>query len=168
MVNGSYNAERERLPEVNKINNSAMGGAVLWCPHDGTRLQYERININNYMCPHCFYEHPKPQRQESDPENATISTIDGWVDTGYFDMGTKTAKFRPVQGPRKDSITKVRQHPLMQTIDPEMRYFVEKAHGSMTITSSEVVANRTDGIIDASGENGRSGYKARARKKGLY
>jgi len=165
MVNtGSYRPERERLPEVNKIVNSAMGGAVLWCPHDGTRLQYERININNYICPHCFYELPKPKVDA--PENATISTIDGWVDTGYFDMGTKTAKFRAVQGPRKDAITKVRQHPLLHSLDPEMRGFVEKSHGSMTITGSEVVSNRTDGIIDM--EDYRMGYKSRRRKKPLY
>jgi DNA-directed RNA polymerase subunit RPC12/RpoP len=164
MVAGSYKPERERLPAVHRVVNSAMGGAEIWCPECGHRLQYERINFNNYICTHCWYELPKPTVQQV-PENATISTIDGWVDLGYRDVGTKTAKFRAVQGPRKDSITKARQFPLLHPLDPEMQSMVEKAHGSMTITGSEVTMDRSDNIIDASD---RSGYKAKQRRKLLY
>jgi DNA-directed RNA polymerase subunit RPC12/RpoP len=166
MVSSSYKPERERLPPVHRVVNTAMGGADIWCPECSHKLQYERINFNNYICTNCWYELPKPKHDPiNNPEIATISTIDGWTDTGYVDMGTKTAKFRPVQGPRKDAITKVKQHPLLHTLDPEMLGFVEKAHGSMTITGSNAVINRSDDIIDASD---RSGYKAKQRRKELY
>lgn len=166
--NGGYRPERERLPPVHRVANSAMGGAEIWCPECGHKLEYERINFNNYICTNCWWELPKPQSTGvggNNPDLATISTIDGWVDLGYTDAGTKTAKFRAVQGPRKDAITKVKQYPLLHPLDPEMRAMVEKSHGSMTITGSEVRMDRSDNIIDASD---RSGYKAKQRRKELY
>jgi ribosomal protein L37AE/L43A len=163
---GNYKPERERLPSINKIHNSSMGGAVIWCPKCRHKLIYERINFNNYICTHCWYELPKPGPQQV-PENATISTIDGWVDLGYTNTGTKTAKFRPVESSRKDEITKTRQFPLLHPLDPEIQAMVDKSNGAMTITGSEVIMNRSDDIIDRSNTN-RTSYKSRRRTRELY
>jgi len=150
-----------RAPPIVRLPNSALGGATLWCPNDGYRLIYERVNINNYLCPHCFYEYPKPTRQ-GDPDAATISTIDGWVDVGLVDSGTKTAKFRPVEGHRKDAVVQRRFHPVLH---PDTQKMIDKSGGSIKVTSSETKADSTIGVINTADKGkGYNGNKVRRKQ----
>lgn len=161
------NPVNRRAPPAVRLPNSAMGGGVHWCPHDGYRMVYERVNVNNYICPGCSYELERGSSSgggdiaNSQP-SSTISTIDGWVDVGLANTNTKTAKFRPVEGHRKDAVTQARFHPMLH---PETRKMMDRG---LTITSSESVINSDVDMLDTAAAATKKPYSNKVRRKQYY